>query len=230
MQALRVFAAQAAIALDRAQAQEDRSELAVLSDRDRIARDLHDLVIQRLFATGLNLQAVLPQLSANPEIVARIQRAVESLDDTIRDIRGTIFELQHDDETSLRGQIRDALAAAAATRGMLPRLILDGPVESAVPQHVRPHLVAVLVEALSNAARHADAEHVDVRIAVETDPVNAVTVEISDDGQGFTATGRRESGLRNMRERAEALHGTLDVTTSPGKGTTIRWRVPITSD
>ena len=117
MQALRVFAAQAAITLDRAQAQEDRGTLAVLADRDRIARDLHDLVIQRLYATGLTLHAVVPKLSSSPDAVARIQSAVESLDDTIRDIRGTIFDLhQHDDDTTLRAQVQAAVLTAAAVR------------------------------------------------------------------------------------------------------------------
>ena len=227
IQALRMFAAQVAITLDRAQAQEDRGTLAVLADRDRIARDLHDLVIQRLFATGLTLQAVVPQLSSSPDAVARIHSAVESLDDTIRDIRGTIFDLhQHDDDTTLVAQVRAAVLTAAASGGTLPRLVLDGPLDSVVPDRLRPHLVAVLVEALSNATRHAEAEHIDVRVLIETEPSPAVLVVVTDDGRGFTATVP-ESGLRNLRERAQLLNGSLEVTTAPGKGTTIRWRAPL---
>jgi len=230
MQALRVFAAQAAITLDRAQAQEDRATLAVLADRDRIARDLHDLVIQRLFATGLTLQTVVPQLSSSPAAVRGIQSAVESLDDTIRDIRGTIFDLhQQDDDTTLRAQVRDAVLTAAATGGPLPRLVLDGPLDSVVPGQLRPHLVAVLVEALSNVARHADAEHIDVHVAIESEPAPAVVVEVGDDGRGFGAA-EQESGLRNMRERAQVLNGTLEVTSTLGEGTKIRWQVPLNQE
>ena len=227
VQALQGFAAQAAIALDRAQAQEDRGALAVLADRDRIARDLHDLVIQQLFATGLTLQATLPQLASKPELVERITGAVDSLDETIRDIRGAIFELHHHgDDAGLRAQVQDAVAAAAGG-GTRPGLVVEGPLDSAVSDRVRPHLLAVLVEALSNAARHADAQQIDVRITIESEPVLAVVLEVSDDGRGF-AVGGRESGVRNMRERAEALEGTFDLASTPDAGTTIRWRAPLT--
>jgi signal transduction histidine kinase len=223
---LRGFAAQVALALDRAQAQEDRAALAVLADRDRIARDLHDLVIQRLFATGLSLQGAA-RLSARTEVAERISAAIDDLDMTIRDIRGTIFELGRDEAADdLRGQLHDVVAAAETTLGSRPRLRLEGPLDSALPDPVRPHLMAVLVEALSNAARHADATRVDVRVAVEETPAASVVVEVTDDGKGFTTTGH-ESGLRNMRERAAAVRGTCEVRSQPGQGTTIRWSAPL---
>ncbi|MDQ3592891.1 MAG: ATP-binding protein, partial [Actinomycetota bacterium] len=173
------------------------------------------------------LQTVVPQLASIPAAVRGIQSAVESLDDTIR---GTIFDLhQHDDDTTLRAQVRDAVLTAAATGGPLPSLVLDGPLDSVVPDQLRPHLVAVLVEALSNVARHADAEHIDVHVAIESEPVPTVVVEVGDDGRGFDAA-EQESGLRNMRERAQVLNGTLEVTSTLGEGTTIRWQVPLNQE
>ena len=223
VEAMRGFAAQAAIALDRAQAREDREALAVFSDRDRIARDLHDLVIQRLFATGLSLQGSA-RLITKPEVQERIHASVDDLDATIRDIRTTIFALSHDNASAdLRAQVREVVAAATASLGRAPRLRIDGPLDSSVPDDTRPHLLAVLVESLSNAARHADADGVDVRVAVEG---GEVVVEVTDDGRGFTPTGR-ESGLANMRHRAEQLGGTCDIHSEEGGGTAIRWSAPL---
>jgi signal transduction histidine kinase len=220
---MRGFAAQAALALDRAQAREDRAALAVFSDRDRIARDLHDLVIQRLFATGLSLQGTA-RLAARPDVEQRIRARVDDLDATIRDIRGAIFALgQESGSTDLRGQVREAVGAAATTLGRPPRLVMEGPLDSAVPDAMRPHLIAVLVESLSNAARHADATSVDVRVAVEQ---GMVVMEVTDDGRGFVATGR-ESGLANMRRRAEEVDGTCEIRSADGEGTTVRWSAPL---
>jgi signal transduction histidine kinase len=223
VEAMRGFAAQAALALDRAQAREDRAALAVFSDRDRIARDLHDLVIQRLFATGLSLQGAA-RLAGRPDVERRIRASVDDLDATIRDIRGAIFALGQDGvSTDLRAQVRDAVNAAATTLGSPPRLVLEGPLDSAVPDAMRPHLIAVLVESLSNAARHADATGVDVRVAVEQ---GMVVMEVTDDGRGFVATGR-ESGLANMRRRAEEVDGTCEIRSADGEGTTVRWSAPL---
>jgi signal transduction histidine kinase len=225
VEAMRGFAAQAALALDRAQAREDRAALAVFSDRDRIARDLHDLVIQRLFATGLSLQGTA-RLTGRSDVEQRIRSSVNDLDATIRDIRGAIFALgQEDASTDLRAQVREAVTAAAATLGHGPRVVLEGPLDSAVPDDIRPHLIAVLVESLSNAARHAAATGVDVRVAVED---GQVVVEVNDDGRGFTPTGQ-ESGLGNMRRRAEEVGGHFEVTSVEGAGTTVRWTAPLQS-
>lgn len=224
--ALRVFADQVALALDRVQAQEDRAALAVLADRDRIARDLHDLVIQRLFATGLTLQGV-ERLAEPPKVSERIHAAVDELDATIRDIRGTIFELhQPDEDASLRGQIQQAVATLTDQLGRAPRLVMEGPLDSAVPDEMRPHLLAVLVEALSNVARHAEAALVEVRVAIEQGERDEVLVQVRDDGKGF-GPGGRHSGLRNMLDRAQALGGDLDVTSAAGEGTSVRWSAPL---
>jgi signal transduction histidine kinase len=224
---VRMFAGQATLALERAQAQRDQSVLAVLEDRDRIARDLHDLVIQRLFATGLSLQGAT-RLVSDPEVATRLGTVVDDLDQTIRDIRGTIFELGRTDEVpDLRGQIRDVVAGAESTLGFRPRLTLHGPLDTAVPEAVRPHLVAVLIETLSNAARHAQARQVEVRVAVEGSGSGvSVVATVSDDGKGFSGP-RKESGLRNLRDRATSVGGSCEIESDVGTGTVVRWRAPL---
>ena len=228
--ALQGFGAQAAIAMDRAQAQQDRAALAVLADRDRIARDLHDVVIQRLFATGLMLESTVRRVS-EPEVVERLRGAVLDLDTTIRDIRGTIFELSHDSSAlGLRTQINDITALARDTLGLRPDLVLVGPLDSAVPDSLRPDLIAVLMESLSNTARHANSTAVGVRVSVEGSGAElSVLAEVRDDGKGFSAPDH-ESGLRNMRQRAEARGGSFSVESAPGEGTVIRWRAPLADE
>jgi signal transduction histidine kinase len=223
--AMRGFADQAALALERAQARQDRARLDVLADRDRIARDLHDLVIQRLFATGLLLEGLGRRV--DPELRRRLDAVVGELDETIKDIRAAIFELHHGPGAqNLRAQLLDVVRVASQSSGIKPRLTIDGPVDAAVPDEVRPHLVAVLVEAMSNAVRHADASEVTARIVIVEDRVE---LTVTDDGRGFTETGR-ESGLRNMRTRAEGLHGDCVIESVPGGGTTVRWWAPLSPD
>jgi signal transduction histidine kinase len=228
VQALQGFAAQTAIALDRAQAQEDREALAALADRDRVARDLHDVVIQRLFATGLKLQGAMRDVE--PEVADRLQSAVSDLDGTIRDIRGAIFELSlSDQDTALRQQLHELIAAARNTLGLSPELTLEGPLDGAVPDSVRPNLLAVLMDSLTNVARHAGASRVEVRVAVRTEPDGGTVVaEIRDDGKGFSAPDH-ENGLRTMRERAAEHGGSCLIESAPGEGTLVRWEVPLRS-
>ena len=227
MQALRGFAAQASLGVDRAQAQEDRAALAILADRDRIARDLHDLVIQRLFATGLTLHSLARQ-PANAAFVERLTGVVDDLDATIRDIRGTIFELGRDAASDdLKSQINSVVVAAEPTLGLKPHVNYGGPVDSAVPDSVRPHLIAVIVEALSNAGRHAEPRHVEVEVRIEgSGPDAMVLVEVHDDGKGFTPH-QGGSGLRNMRDRARDLGGECDIVSAAGEGTVVRWSAPL---
>jgi signal transduction histidine kinase len=215
------FAAQAALALERARAQAVQAQLAVFEDRDRIARDLHDLVIQRLYATGLRLQGT-QRLIYDARAGERVQAAIDDLDQTIREIRSTIFELrQHGEQSTLTAELRKVLREAEAAFGIRPRWVVDGPVERAVPETVRPHLLATLREALANAGRHSGATHVAVRLEVG----RMITLEVSDDGHGI-APGVRESGLRNLRDRAEALGGELTTMPQEPSGTLLRWRVP----
>ncbi|MCP2329360.1 signal transduction histidine kinase [Hamadaea flava] len=215
-----LFASQAALALDRAQAHLDREQLLLLSDRERIARDLHDVVIQRLFATGLQLQTVAA-LATKPEVANRIHQSVDDLDATIRDIRGAIFELRAPTATSLRAEIRGLAERASAGLGFRPALRLDGPVDSAVPVELHGDILAVVNEALSNVIRHAQATELEMAVAVQS---GRLTVTVYDNGRGGA---KESSGLANARERARQHGGDLDLTSPPDEGTRVVWSVPL---
>jgi signal transduction histidine kinase len=217
------FADQAGLAVDRAQAIEDRAELAVTSDRERIARDLHDLVIQRLFATGLQLQGVA-MTASDDEVSARLDQAVEALDLTIKDIRGTIFELQRRDHgPSLRADLRNLVREYAPLLRLRPTVQTAGPVDTVVSAEIREQLLPVLREALSNLARHAAAEHAEISLAVDD---REIRLSVVDDGVGIGGLAV-ESGLRNARRRAAALGGSLELTQREPGGTSFVWRVPL---
>jgi signal transduction histidine kinase len=218
------FAAQAGIALELAEHRRDSARLAVLQDRDRIARDLHDLVIQRLYATGMSLQGALP-LIARPDAADRISSAVDALDETIREIRSAIFSLQsHSDmkRVGLRVKILDVVEEMTAPLGFAPSLRLVGPLDEEVPGEVGEHLLSALREALSNAARHAGASSVDVTVDCGTDLV----LLVRDNGTGLGGSTRR-SGLANLAERARGLGGRLRVGRAEGGGTDLEWRVAL---
>ena len=215
------FAGQAALALERVRAQEEREQLVVLEDRERIARDLHDVVIQRLFATGMQLQGAAAQ--ARPDAAARINAAVDDLDATIRDIRRSIFELRAPAGSTLRTEMRDAVDTAADSLGFRPTLDVIGPVDSVVPDDIVPELLAVLREALSNAARHARAT--SVRVSLRADPSQVVLI-VEDDGVGIDPA-RARGGVVNMGERAHDLGGSFEISRGPSGGTVLSWRVPI---
>ncbi|HET8682165.1 MAG TPA: GAF domain-containing sensor histidine kinase [Micromonosporaceae bacterium] len=219
---LTTFAGHAALALERVRAQDEREQLVVLEDRERIARDLHDVVIQRLFATGLQLQTAAT-LAMRPEAASRVNAAVDDLDATIRDIRAAIFELRTPVTAALRTQLRDTVESAQATLGFRPVLALSGPIDSAVPHEVRPDLLAVVREAISNVARHAQATAVQIGIDVGN---GRLALTVSDDGIG-TAPGAERGGLVNMRERAERLGGTFVVGPGLRAGTVLEWCVPV---
>jgi signal transduction histidine kinase len=215
------FAKQAALALQVTQSQLDRAQLAVFEDRDRIGRDLHDLVIQRLFAVGLTLQNA-SRLAVMPEVSRRITTAVDDIDTTIKDIRRTIFDISvAPTSTDLRAEIRSSIDLVVPALGFQPTLRTDGPIDSAVPDDARDDLLAVLLEALSNVARHAGAGSAEVTLVVGDD----VVLTVSDDGRGIP-DGAHLSGLRNMRERATDLGGSCRVSSRPGGGTLVEWRVP----
>ena len=215
------FAGQAALALERARAQDEREMLAVLGDRERIARDLHDVVIQRLFAAGMQLQGTA-RAALKPEVRTRIDAVVDDLDTTIRDIRGAIFELRAPAGADLRGEIRDLVESARDSLGYRPRLTLDGPVDTAVPDAVRPALLAVLREALSNVARHAHADRVDIGVRAGG---GRVTLTVRDNGVGLGGAGP-SGGLVNIRRRAEELGGSFTVEPDEPAGTALTWTVP----
>ena len=216
------FADQASLALDRAQAISDRQELMLISDRDRIARDLHDLVIQRLFATGLQLQGAR-RIAVEGEVRDRIDSAVVDLDVTIRDIRSTIFELQHSHQLSLRADLRGVAQEYAPVLGFPPTVRTSGPIDSVVPQKIGEQLLAVLREALSNVARHSEADAAVVEVeAVE----NGVVLRVSDNGKGLPAD-RHESGLRNVRRRALEHNGAVRLSAGMPSGTVLEWSVSL---
>jgi signal transduction histidine kinase len=216
------FADQAALALERARAQEERELLVVLADRERIARDLHDVVIQRLFATGMELQSTVPH-TTEPEVGKRINHAVDALDATIHDIRRSIFELRTPLGVSLRTELRDTVEAAAGVLGFRPVLDTSGPVDSAVPDDIVPEILAVVREALSNVARHANARTVRVSVRAAD---GQIAVVVQDDGVGADASLAR-GGMVNLGDRATDLGGTFEVNRSEGGGTVIDWRVPL---
>jgi signal transduction histidine kinase len=220
------FADQAARALDRLQALSDRQQLALITDRDRIARELHDLVIQRLFATGLHLQGLRAR-AQGPGVVDRIDQAIADLGTTISDIRSTIFELEHadNDELSLRSAVRELTESYADILGFKPSVRTVGPVDTMVGETIAEHVLAVLREALSNAARHAGATTTLVEIEVT---INDIGLRVSDDGCGVPEL-RTESGLRNVRRRAEQLGGDVQLTQASPHGTVLEWRVPLIS-
>ncbi|WP_344831907.1 GAF domain-containing sensor histidine kinase [Actinocorallia longicatena] len=216
------FAAQASLALELAERRRDAERLFLLEDRDRIAKDLHDTIIQRLFATAMQLMSAV-KLTDKPDVARRIQRSVDDLDDTIRQIRSTIFALQAvPDEESLRSRIHTIVDNAAGVLGFAPSVRLDGLLDTAVGKGITEHLLAVVTEALSNIVRHSGARRVDVAV----DVTDAVVLRIEDDGRGIPEGGRR-SGLRNMADRAEALGGTFATAGREGGGTILTWRVPL---
>ncbi|MDW8803780.1 GAF domain-containing sensor histidine kinase [Streptomyces scabiei] len=224
---LQGFAAQAAVAMELTERRSDAEQIAMLEDRDRIARDLHDLAIQRLFATGMTLQSA-GRFIEHTEASERVVRAVEDLDETIKIIRSTIFGLRAHDEAAgpgLRVRAVRVVGETAPVMGFAPSLRMEGLLDTHVPKEIADHVVAVLSESLTNIARHARANRAEV--VLETDG-REVRLEVSDDGVGIPAEGRR-SGLSNMAERAQQLGGDLEWTSPATGGTLLRWRVPVTN-
>ncbi|MFF4833511.1 GAF domain-containing protein [Streptomyces sp. NPDC001315] len=222
---LQGFAAQAAIAMELAERRQDAEQIAVLQDRDRIARDLHDLAIQRLFATGMTLQSA-GRFIEHPEASERVLRAVDDLDETIKIIRSTIFGLRAREGAAgsgLRAGVVRVVGGAAPALGFAPSVRMEGLVDTDVPREIADHVVAVLSEALTNIARHAHAGRAQV---VLTTDGHEVSLTVSDNGVGIAPEGRR-SGLRNMAERAEQLGGHLRVSSPDGGGALLEWRVPL---
>ncbi|MER7540640.1 GAF domain-containing protein [Streptomyces sp. NPDC097704] len=218
------FADQAALALELAARRSDAEQLALLEDRDRIARDLHDLAIQRLFATGMTLQSAA-RMIPHEAPAERVARAVGDLDETIRIIRSTIFGLRVREEAgpSLRAQVSQAVGQAHGTLGFAPRLIMEGLLDTDVPDNLAQDITAVLGEALSNAARHAQATRVEVSLRATG---GEVVLEVTDNGIGLP-DGVDRSGLRNLAVRAEKADGTFTATAPPGGGTVLVWSAPL---
>jgi signal transduction histidine kinase len=217
----------AGIAIENARLHQRVQQVAVYEDRDRLARDLHDTVIQRLFAVGLSLQS-MSVAAASSGMTERLDAAISDLDDTIRQVRSTIYELGSvATDQGLRATVLSLVRGLNSVVGFAVQVAFDGPVDSAISEEIAEHLLAVVREALTNIGRHAHASHASLSLSVAD---GACRLQITDDGTGIapTAPGEGGFGLVNLRRRAEKLHGNF-ITESPATGgTSLIWQVPIT--
>jgi signal transduction histidine kinase len=222
------LAAAAGVAIENARLHAQVHAMALVEDRERIARSLHDTVIQRLFATGMSLQGTVRLLHTDPEAaVERIDAAVDDLDVTVKHIRTAIFGLEasRPNRDGTRARILTLVHQAIGALGFEPRVLLDGPVDTGMSQATAAELVATLREALSNVARHAKASRVDIEVVFADD----VRLTVTDDGIGPPGPDvLRGKGLANMEARAHRLGGTFELRPAEPKGTTLEWRVPKT--
>jgi signal transduction histidine kinase len=220
------LAAAAGIAIENARLHARVADFAMVEDRERIARELHDTVIQRLFATGLSLQGTM-RLAQNPQVADRLHQAVEDLDHTVRDIRSAIFELHTRTVPgrSIRQDVLEVCSDASRVLGFDPVVRFDGPIDTGVEEHVGEHVVAVVREGLSNVARHAQASSVEVRLTARD---GSLVLTIEDDGRGIGERTPGGRGVANMESRATELGGKLEVGPAPdGNGVCLTWSVPL---
>jgi signal transduction histidine kinase len=218
------FAEQATLAMELGDRNRALRQLDVFADRDRIARDLHDHVIQRLFAAGMQLQGTLRR-STDPDLRNRLTHVVDELDTTVREIRTAIFDLHTDGDGPAGGVSRrllDAAAEAAAGSGITPSLRISGPVDTLVPAELGVHAEAAVREAVSNVVRHAGASAVTVTVEAGEE----LRIDVVDDGVGIDPATAR-SGLRNLEQRARERGGSCTASPAPGRGTRLSWRVPL---
>jgi signal transduction histidine kinase len=223
------FAAQASVALRLASVRADRARLAVLEDRGRIARDLHDHVIQRLFGAGLSLQAVAGSVT-DAATRAKIAQQVDTLDAAIAEIRTAIFTLgstKESDTPVLRHRVVDVLAELSEHFAESPRLAFSGAVDLMVSPQLADDVVAVVREGLTNVARHAQATSTAISIAVSA---GHVIVQIDDDGRGLATSSGRSSGTSNLEQRARDRGGEFSLTSPDSGGTVLRWKVPLDNE
>lgn len=220
------FAEQVALAIELDHARSERDLLLIGDERGRIARDLHDLVIQRLFASGLSLQSIVP-LVRDERAAARLAEVVDELDATIREIRTTIFTLAPPAHTSsgLRARVLELVDESSRLLGFEATTRFRGPVDAMVGSDEAHHVLAVVREGLANVARHAQAHAARVEVAATPDRVE---VSVIDDGVGIPDS-LRASGLRNLRHRAETLGGSLAFEAAQPSGTILRWQIPLGS-
>jgi signal transduction histidine kinase len=225
LEMLQAFAAQASISIEYERSRDDLQRLARLEDQERIARDLHDTVIQRLFAIGLSLQGAL-RLLGDEQAAGRIQTAVDDLDETVKEIRSAIFGLgvTRDNSDGLRARVLDVVNDCVAGATFDPHVVFDGPVDT-TPDDLGADLLATLREALTNVVRHAGATRVSVSV---NHTGTAVVVKVSDDGAGGPGSDVvAGNGVVNMRERAERRRGSLELRPASPHGTVLEWTVPL---
>jgi signal transduction histidine kinase len=219
------LATAAGVAVENARLHARVAELATIEDRERIARELHDTVIQRLFAIGLSLQASLRTVT-EPKMMERLTTAIDDLDQTVRDVRSAIFELQPTrlPGRSLRQELVHLGAESARALGFEPVLRFDGPIDAAVDDALATEVLTVVREALSNVSKHAHAKSAEVHVEARE---GFVTVAVIDDGGGYqpeTTVGR---GIANLKSRAQERGGTMAIESNSGTGTIVSWRVPL---
>lgn len=222
------FASHVSLAIDHARNEHTRRRLAVYSDRDRIARDLHDHVIQRIFAVGLGLQSSLRRLG-DKDLEDRMVGYINDLDATIVDIRSTIFSLQHQesgDKRSLRTELFGVVADTSEMLGSDPRVTFVGPLDSVVSDRLRPDVLAVVRESLTNVAKHAHASRVSMTVTADTRD-HVLRVQVDDNGIGIGDDRGNGNGLRNAAVRARSAGGHADATRRPEGGTRFVWQVPL---
>jgi signal transduction histidine kinase len=218
------FASQAGLALGLAQSRRTRHQLLMLDDRARIARELHDHVVQKLFAAGLTLQGTATMVG-DADLRRRLTAAIDTLDDTIRMIRTSIFELQEPTlpGSSVRTRVMGVLGEMTPVLGFAPQLRMEGPLDTMVDEALGSEVEAVLRESLTNAAKHANASAVTVGLSTEG---RTLVMTVADDGVGLRRSARR-SGLSNLRHRAESRGGRLDLERAPEGGLLLRWSIPL---
>ncbi|CAN5851828.1 GAF domain-containing protein [soil metagenome] len=216
------FADHAAVALRLSESRLQARELSLIADRERIAHDLHDHVIQRLFAAGMDLQGTIAR-SRSPEITKRLTRTVDDLQATIEEIRSRIFALQSaGDDSGFRQQVQNAIADLTDDRDIETTVRMSGPL-SAVDEELAEQATPVIIEAVSNAVRHSGAAHLTIDINV----ADELTIDITDDGCGIDPGNPRRSGLANLQRRADSVGGSCAISTPPGGGTHLRWVAPL---
>jgi signal transduction histidine kinase len=219
-----VFAGSISAAVVLAEARGELERLGIVAEEERIARDLHDTVIQQVFALGMSLQAI--RASVGDEAAARIDGVVDALDDVIRQIRNTIFRLP----ARGRGSVgfRDAVLRLVELHrerlGFAPRVAFEGPVDTVVSEGLAEHVLNVVAEGLANIARHAGASFAEVVVVARED---SLVVVVLDDGRGVGEGPSAGSGLRNLRSRAEELGGESSLHSREPRGTILEWRVPL---
>ncbi len=213
----------AGIAIENARLHGLVRDRALTEDRDRIARDLHDSVIQRLFAIGLSLQGTA-RLVERPEAVMRIGEAIEKLDETIRQLRKAIFDIELTiNKEGLHPKVLDLVHELRPVLGLLPQVSFSGPVDTMVGDPLVEEVLAVLREALTNVGKHAHASQVVITIAAGDE----LRLVVADDGDGIADVTTSGHGLKNLRQRAERLGGNIELGTSREGGTRLTWHVPL---
>jgi len=212
----------AAVALELGSALERGRHLTVLADRERIAHDLNDRVIRRIFAVGLDLQGTIGR-SRSSEISDRLNRSVTDLQTVIENIRTTVFELHvtGTQPIGFRQRIQTAVAELTENGDIATTLRMSGPM-NVIGDDLAGHAESVILEAISNAVRHSGATQLTVAVTV----ADELDVTITDDGCGISADNQRHSGLANMAAHAQQIGGDCHLTTPPGGGTEVTWTAP----